>query len=48
MVQLAGVLAGSGAARDEERDGTRADDLERNEDKGVVTKCLMKNTCISC
>lgn len=48
IVQLASVLAGSGAARDEERDRTRADDLERNEAKVILSKWVMKSTCIRC
>lgn len=48
IVQLASVLAGSGAARNEERERTRADDLERNEAKVIVTKCLMRSTCVRC
>lgn len=36
IVQLAGVLAGSRTARDENRDRTRADDLEGNEAKVMV------------
>ncbi len=47
IVQLASVFAGNGAARDEERDRTRADDLERNEVKVIVTK-LVKSTCSGC
>lgn len=48
IVQLASVFAGSGAARDEERERTREDDLEKNEAKVILSKWVMKSTCIRC
>lgn len=48
IVQSASVLAGSGAARDKERERTKADDLERNEAKVILSKWVMKCTCIRC